>query len=106
MKQEIIDKKREIEGCLNYDPLDDNECKYNPIKDNLVRSRFDYVCVHCESEIKKGDVCRKLEVSESITSTKKKVHRFRYCFDCCKAMANDMDTCTTDYFIGRKMHDN
>lgn len=64
-----------------FDPFDEDNFDVNRLKDKVVKARKDYVCQHCCGIVHKGTLSRNI-----VEALEGKLHSFRFCNDCCKAM--------------------
>lgn len=70
-----------FDNITEFDPFDGDNFEVNRIKDKVVKARKDYVCQHCYGIVHKGTLSRNI-----VESLEGKLHSFRFCTDCCKAM--------------------
>ena len=68
-------------SITEFDPFDGDNFDVNRIKDKVVKARKDYVCQHCYGIVHKGTLSRNI-----VEALEGKLHSFRFCNDCCKAM--------------------
>ena len=77
-----LNRELGIFDCITeFDPFDGDNFETNRIKDKMVTTRKDYVCQHCYGIVQKGTLSRNI-----VESLEGKLHSFRFCTDCRKAM--------------------
>ena len=70
-----------FDNITEFDPFDGDNFEVTRIKDKMITARKDYVCQHCYGIVHKGTLSRNI-----VESLEGKLHSFRFCTDCCKAM--------------------